>query len=103
MPRTLLIAIGGNSLIRAGEKGTVAEQSANARRTAAAIVELINDGYRLVITHGNGPQVGADLLRSEQAIDQVPGCRSMFATQQRRGRSGISWCRRFATNLRTRN
>ncbi len=71
--KTILIAIGGNSLIRSGEKGTVAEQAANARRTAAAIVGLIRDGYRLVITHGNGPQVGADLLRSERAIDQVPG------------------------------
>ncbi|HEV2115939.1 MAG TPA: carbamate kinase [Terriglobales bacterium] len=73
MPRTMLIAIGGNSLIRAGEKGTVGEQLANARRTAAAIIGLIRDGYRLVITHGNGPQVGADLLRSERAADQVPG------------------------------
>lgn len=68
----MLIAVGGNSLIRAGEKGTVAEQLANARRTAAAIVGLIQRGYRLVITHGNGPQVGASLLRSERASDQVP-------------------------------
>lgn len=72
MSKTILIAIGGNSLIRAGEKGTVAEQAANARRTAAAIVGLIREGHRLVITHGNGPQVGADLLRSERASDQVP-------------------------------
>lgn len=70
--KTMLIAVGGNSLIRAGEKGTVAEQLANARRTAAAIVGLIQRGYRLVITHGNGPQVGASLLRSERACDQVP-------------------------------
>jgi len=69
----MLLAIGGNSLIRAGEKGTVVEQLANARRTAAAVIGLIRDGYRLVITHGNGPQVGADLLRSERAADQVPG------------------------------
>ncbi len=68
-----LIAIGGNSLIRAGEKGTIAEQLANTRRTAAAIVGLIHDGYHLVLTHGNGPQVGAALLRSERASDQVPG------------------------------
>lgn len=71
--KTMLIAVGGNSLIRAGEKGTVAEQVANARRTAAAIVGLIRNSYRLVITHGNGPQVGAQLLRSERAADQVPG------------------------------
>lgn len=73
MSKTMLIAIGGNSLIRAGEKGTVAEQLANTRRTAEAIIGLIRDGYRLVITHGNGPQVGAALLRSERASDQVPG------------------------------
>ncbi len=71
--KTMLIAVGGNSLIRAGEKGSVHEQLANARRTAAAIIGLIQRGYRLVITHGNGPQVGAALLRSERASDQVPG------------------------------
>ncbi len=70
---SILIAVGGNSLIRAGEKGTVAQQMANARRTAAAIVGLIRAGHRLVLTHGNGPQVGAQLLRSERASDQVPG------------------------------
>jgi len=70
--KTALIAIGGNSLIRAGEKGTDSEQFTNARRTAQALVQLIRDGYSLVITHGNGPQVGADLLRSERASDQVP-------------------------------
>lgn len=70
---SILIAVGGNSLIRAGEKGTVAEQSRNARRTAAPIVSLIRAGHRIVITHGNGPQVGAQLLRSERAADQVPG------------------------------
>jgi carbamate kinase len=69
----MLIAVGGNSLIRAGEKGTVVEQLANARRTARAIAGLIRDGYHLVVTHGNGPQVGAQLLRSERAADQVPG------------------------------
>ena len=72
-PATALIAVGGNSLIRAGEKGTISEQLANTRRTAAAIIGLIRDGWRLVLTHGNGPQVGAALLRSERASDQVYG------------------------------
>lgn len=70
--KSALIAIGGNSLIRAGEKGTHAEQLANARKTAAALACLLADGYRLIVTHGNGPQVGADLLRSERGSDQVP-------------------------------
>ena len=71
--KTMLLAVGGNSLIRAGEKGTSAEQLANAQRTAAEIVKLVRDGYRIVLTHGNGPQVGAALLRSERGLSQVPG------------------------------
>lgn len=71
MSKTALVAVGGNSLIRAGEQGTTAEQLANARRTARALVELVHSGYRLVVTHGNGPQVGAQLLRSERASNVV--------------------------------
>lgn len=71
--KTMLLAVGGNSLIRAGEKGTITEQLANARRAAAEIVKLVSEGYRIVLTHGNGPQVGAALLRSERGASQVPG------------------------------
>lgn len=71
--KTMLLAVGGNSLIRAGQKGTIAEQLANARRTAAEVAKLVGDGYRVVLTHGNGPQVGAALLRSERGASQVPG------------------------------
>jgi carbamate kinase len=66
-----VIAIGGNSLIRAGEKGTIAEQMANVRETSAALAGLLRDGLDLVVTHGNGPQVGAALLRTERAADEV--------------------------------
>jgi len=71
--KTMLLAVGGNALIRTGEKGTTAEQLANARKTAAEIVGLCRQGHRIVLTHGNGPQVGAELLRSERAASQVPG------------------------------
>jgi len=71
MRKTALVAIGGNALIRAGEKGTISEQLANTRRTAASIRALIELGYGVVVTHGNGPQVGAQLLRSERASDVV--------------------------------
>jgi carbamate kinase len=71
--KTILVAVGGNSLIRAGEKGTTGEQLQNARRTAAEIVALCAGGHRIVLTHGNGPQVGAALLRSERGASEVPG------------------------------
>jgi carbamate kinase len=66
-----LVAIGGNSLLRAGQRGTIAEQRENAATTARYLAELIRHGYRIVLTHGNGPQVGAQLLRSEIAAVQV--------------------------------
>ncbi|MEI6669917.1 MAG: carbamate kinase [Acidobacteriota bacterium] len=71
MAQTAVIAVGGNSLIRAGEKGTIAEQLVNTRRTAEAIVQIIRLGFHVVVTHGNGPQVGAALLRSERSADHV--------------------------------
>jgi carbamate kinase len=67
MSKLVLVAVGGNALIRAGQKGTAQEQFENAVDTAAAIVRLIKAGYRVVLTHGNGPQVGAMLTRSEMA------------------------------------
>ncbi|MBL0176321.1 MAG: carbamate kinase [Ignavibacteria bacterium] len=69
--QTALIAIGGNSLIRAGERGTIEEQLANAHATARSIARMVKAGWRVVITHGNGPQVGAALLRSERAAGEV--------------------------------
>jgi carbamate kinase len=69
----MVLAIGGNSLIRPGEQGTISEQVANARHIAAQVVRLVRSGYRIVLTHGNGPQVGAELLHSERATGQVPG------------------------------
>lgn len=71
MDNTILIAVGGNSLIRAGERGTIPEQAANARVICEKIAELAARGYRIVVTHGNGPQVGSQLLRSEAGSGQT--------------------------------
>jgi carbamate kinase len=66
-----LIAVGGNSLIRTGERGTLEEQFSNAQATAKSIAQMVKLGWQVVITHGNGPQVGAALLRSERAAAEV--------------------------------
>lgn len=71
MKKTVLIAVGGNSLIRTGQRGTIAEQIENARRTAESIAEVAARGFEVVITHGNGPQVGSQLLRSEAGSSQT--------------------------------
>src|SRR5664279_1676697 len=67
MPKLVLVAVGGNALIRAGQAGTAQDQFENAVGTANAVVRLIKAGFRVVLTHGNGPQVGAALTRSELA------------------------------------
>jgi carbamate kinase len=67
MSKLVLVAVGGNALIRGRQAGTAQEQFENAVETAAAVVRLIRAGYRVVLTHGNGPQVGAQLVRSESA------------------------------------
>jgi len=67
-----LVAFGGNALIRAEEKGTIQEQLANAREAASQLAPLI-EGYEcLLIVHGNGPQVGQNLIRVEEAVTKVP-------------------------------
>jgi len=65
----VVIAIGGNSLIRDREHRTVLDQYRAAGETARHIVPIAGEGYRVVVTHGNGPQVGFILLRSELARD----------------------------------
>jgi carbamate kinase len=63
--RRAVIAIGGNALIAEGQQGTIDEQFGNARAAAREVAVLVEDGWRVVVTHGNGPQVGFILLRSE--------------------------------------
>ena len=65
-----VVALGGNALTRPGERGTAAEQLANVRHAVASLGELLEQS--LVITHGNGPQVGNELLRQERAADEAP-------------------------------
>lgn len=70
-PKLALIAIGGNSIIKSGQRGTIEEQFENIEETCRSIVQLVLRGFRIIVTHGNGPQVGAQLLRSELAAHQV--------------------------------
>ena len=69
---TALIAIGGNALLRGGLRSTIEEQFEAARALAGPLRELIEHGWRLVITHGNGPQVGFILRRSDLVAELAP-------------------------------
>ena len=79
----IVIALGGNALGR----GTVAEQLSALRQTCAAIAPLVREG-EVVITHGNGPQVGNELLRQERAADEVPPLPLYLAVAQTQAEIG---------------
>jgi len=66
-----VVALGGNAISRKNESGNIHVQFANTRNTARLIMRLIRRGYKLVITHGNGPQVGDRLIQVEAALDKV--------------------------------
>jgi carbamate kinase len=72
-----VVALGGNALLRGNELGTIQQQERNNYNTCVHIIKLLKEGYELVITHGNGPQVGNIMLRNqagykEYKIPQMP-------------------------------
>ena len=84
---TAVVALGGNALMRPGERGTAAEQRANLREAAAALRPLLGE-ERLVVTHGNGPQVGNELLRQERAAAEAPPLPLYLAVAQTQAEIG---------------
>jgi len=64
MKKLAVIAFGGNALLRGDQKGTISEQEQNARDTCKNLLELVRKDYNIVVTHGNGPQVGNILLQN---------------------------------------
>ncbi|MBN2279047.1 MAG: carbamate kinase [Candidatus Marinimicrobia bacterium] len=70
--KTAVVALGGNAISPKGELDTIANQFRNTRKSRKAIIRLIEKGYNLAVTHGNGPQVGNALLRVEAAEGKAP-------------------------------
>ncbi|MDX6506230.1 MAG: carbamate kinase, partial [Gaiellaceae bacterium] len=84
---TAVVALGGNALMRPGERGTAAEQRANLREACAALRPLLEE-QQLVVTHGNGPQVGNALLRQERAAEEAPPLPLYLAVAQTQAEIG---------------
>jgi carbamate kinase len=82
----LLVALGGNALIRKGQQGTIEEQFENLRVPISQIARLTRD-YRIIITHGNGPQVG-NLLLQQECCDDVPKMPLEILVAQTQGQIG---------------
>lgn len=88
MAERILVALGGNALVRPGQRGTIAEQTANLDRALTGIVSLIQRGCQVVITYGNGPQVGHILIRVEAARHQAYDLPLDVCVAQSQGETG---------------
>lgn len=101
---TLVVALGGNAIQRAGEKGTAAEQLANVSSAMASVAELAARGYRVVLTHGNGPQVGTILIQQAagEAAEGIPAMPMDIAGAMSQGQLGYIMQQCLQNELRKR-
>ncbi len=70
-PGTIVVALGGNALSPAGKRATIHDQFHHTRESLGVVVSLAREGWRIAIVHGNGPQVGDELVRNEVAYEKV--------------------------------
>ena len=94
-----MVAFGGNALIRRGEEGTQTEQIENSERLAKRLVLFLEEGYGLLLVHGNGPQVGNILIQVEEAVTKVPPLSLDVCVAQSEGSIGYLLGRSLANVL----
>ena len=83
-----VVALGGNALVKPGQKGTSEEQFSTTMETVKSIIKMIKNGWDVVITHGNGPQVGSILLQQEVAKSVAPSMPLDICVAQSQGQIG---------------
>lgn len=97
--KVLVIALGGNAIKQAREKGTTEEQFKNVDGTARQIAKIAKAGYKIVITHGNGPQAGALLIQQEETDPTVPAQTLAACGAMTQGQIGWMLQNRLSTRL----
>ncbi|MDQ7793458.1 MAG: carbamate kinase [bacterium] len=102
-PERVVVALGGNAILQADQRGTAADQRANVAVTAGQIADLIANGWEVVVTHGNGPQVGNILIQNEEAAGVVPAMPLDVCGAQSQGQLGYFLQQALANLLRERN
>jgi carbamate kinase len=88
-PPIAVLAFGGNAILPPHTAGTQEEQQRFARRVAGHMADVLAGGWRLLVTHGNGPQVGNELLRSEEAVTKVPPASLDHCVAKTKGEMGF--------------
>ena len=103
MNRSIVIAIGGNALLRPGGPGSAEQESFNARIIGENIAEIVQRDFQVVITHGNGPQIGSQLLRSEISSSQTYFLPLDLCVSMTQGEIGCLLQRSLEASFRKRN
>lgn len=99
----IVVALGGNAILRPGQRGTVDEQLANLKMMATQIASLAVEGYQLVVTHGNGPQVGNIYLQQDAGSKEVPAMPLDVCGAMSQGQIGYFVEQALSEALATRN
>ena len=89
LARLAVVAFGGNALLRPEDRGTQEEQIARARQAARWLAEIVRHGFKLIVVHGNGPQVGNILIQAEEASTKIPPQTLDVAVAQTEGSMGF--------------
>jgi carbamate kinase len=97
-----VVALGGNALVRDNDHDSIPEQYETVRAVAPHLVDLVEEGWRLVVTHGNGPQVGFILRRSEMALSEVDPVPVDYAVGDTQGAIGYMFLKALGNELRAR-
>ena len=103
MSKTAIIALGGNALSQKKQAGTIAEQFNNTRHSFEQIMEFLRRDYNICLTHGNGPQVGDELLRMDLTRETVPPLPLGVCVAGTQGTMGYMIQQTFQNALRTEN
>ncbi|HHX60122.1 MAG TPA: carbamate kinase [Epulopiscium sp.] len=103
MKDTIVIALGGNAIIREGQRGTIEQQYENIEESCGYIADLVEEDYNIIITHGNGPQIGNLLLQNEAAKDIVPTAPLDVCVAETQGQLGFMIKKSLINTLRKRN
>ena len=103
MSKTAIIALGGNDLYQKKQAGTIAEQFNNTRHSFEQIMEFLRRDYNICLTHGNGPQVGDELLRMDLTRETVPPLPLGVCVAGTQGRMGYMIQQPFQNALRAEN
>nr|AMQ24271.1 carbamate kinase [Ergobibamus cyprinoides] len=96
----VVIALGGNALLQRGQKGTWETQAANMDATAEALLKIHEGGHEVVLTHGNGPQVGAIKLQNEAAAHVSPDMPLFVCGAMSQGMIGFMMAQSITNQLR---